>query len=173
MYGERLVSCGAREGEERKDSGRGRGAAACAAGTPQGGLDHTTGAGGEEDVRDRGGVGEGRDLAGCLGEVGGAAAPVRRAPSVSRLSCCISPPRQQVSGVSPTIFLRRRVVLLRRSATARKAAACWRGVRQRVPARRSSGLLARSWRPGSSRGRCCCLSGGRSSPICRAALSPA
>src|SRR5215218_2313201 len=147
MYGERLVSCGAREGEERKNSGRGRGAAACAAGPPQGGLDHATGAGGEEDVPDRGGVGEGRDLAGCLGEIGGAAAPVIRNPGD------ISPPRQQVSGVGPTIFFRRRVVLLRRSATARKGAACWRCVRQSDPARRASGRLARSSRPGSSRGR--------------------
>src|SRR5688500_20403828 len=79
MYGERLVGCGTRAGEERKDSGGGRGAAACAAGPPQGGLDHATGAGGEENGPDRGGVGEGRDLAGRLGGLGGAATLVMRA----------------------------------------------------------------------------------------------
>src|SRR5215210_784143 len=78
MYGERLVICGAREGEEREHSGRGQGAATCAAGPPQVSLGPTAGAGGEEDVRGRGGVGEGRDLAGRMGEVGGAAAPVIR-----------------------------------------------------------------------------------------------
>src|SRR5918998_3523089 len=77
---ERLVICGARAGEERKDSGRGRGAAACASGPPQAGLDRAAGAGGEEDVRVRGGAGKGRDLAGRVGEAGGAATPVT-APS--------------------------------------------------------------------------------------------
>src|SRR5215212_1853495 len=106
MYGERLVLCGAREGEEREHSGRGRGAAARADGSPQVDLDPAAGAGGEEDVPDRGGLGERRDLAGRVGEAGGAAAPVIRDPGD------ISPPGQQVSGAGPTIFSRRSVVRL-------------------------------------------------------------
>src|SRR5918998_5131053 len=94
---ERLVIRGARAGEERKDSGRGRGAEACATGPPQAGVERAAGAGGEEDVRVRGGAGEGRDLAGRVGEVGGTAAPVGRERKPLALSLmCLEPPRQQV-----------------------------------------------------------------------------
>src|ERR671916_2841867 len=73
---ERLVICGARAGEERRDPGRGGGAEGRADGPSRAGPWRAAGTRGEEDVRDRGGVGEGRDLAGRVGEVGGAAASV-------------------------------------------------------------------------------------------------
>src|SRR5215207_4505722 len=73
---ERMVFCRGRAGEERRDSCRGRGAEGRADGPSRAGFWRAAGARGEEDVRDRGGVGEGRDLAGRIGEVGGAATSV-------------------------------------------------------------------------------------------------
>src|SRR5215211_6453832 len=81
-----MVLCGTHAGEERKYSGRGRGAADRAFGPPQVGFGRAAGAGGEADVRVRDGTGEGRDLAGRVGEAGGAAAPVIRSAGHKRLA---------------------------------------------------------------------------------------
>src|SRR5215212_9855954 len=86
-----MVLCGTQAGEERKYSGRGRGAADRAFGPPQVGFGRAAGAGGEADVRVRDGTGEGRDLAGRVGEAGGAAAPVIRSAGHKRLALFLLP----------------------------------------------------------------------------------
>src|SRR5918995_3643487 len=104
---ERLVICGAREGEERKDPGRGRGAAARSAGAPEVGPDRAAGTRGEEDVPVRGGAGERRDLARRMGEAGGAASPVRRNPGVGFLIPLthgrITVPSRRLTGGQPPL----------------------------------------------------------------------